>query len=135
MKKHKLKKIIKVFEQSDLAKMEFEYGNIIVKLEKPGSEDRNRQIFDESSVNLHEKYTWVLSPLVGTFLSAPGMDAKPYVSLGDEVQVNDVLCVIEAMKIMNELKCKTCGTVVEVAVEDRSMVQYGQPLFRIREHD
>jgi acetyl-CoA carboxylase biotin carboxyl carrier protein len=135
MKKYKINKIIKVFEQSDLAKMEFEYGNIIVKLEKPGAEYQSRQTFDEKDVDLHEKYTWVLSPLVGTFLSAPGIDAKPYVSLGDEVQVNDVLCVIEAMKIMNELKCKTCGTVVEIAVEDRSMVQYGQPLFRILEHD
>jgi acetyl-CoA carboxylase biotin carboxyl carrier protein len=106
-----------------------------VKLEKPGAEYQSRQTFDEKDVDLHEKYTWVLSPLVGTFLSAPGIDAKPYVSLGDEVQVNDVLCVIEAMKIMNELKCKTCGTVVEIAVEDRSMVQYGQPLFRILEHD
>jgi acetyl-CoA carboxylase biotin carboxyl carrier protein len=70
----------------------------------------------------------VVAPMVGTFYtSAPGAD--PYVSVGDDVGEDTVVCIIEAMKIMNEIKAETKGKIVEVMVENGTAVEYGQPLF------
>jgi len=73
----------------------------------------------------------VAAPMVGTFYRAPAPDAPPYVEVGDRVQVGDTLCIIEAMKLMNELECEVAGTVAEVCVENADPVEYGQVLFRI----
>lgn len=73
----------------------------------------------------------VKSPMVGTFYSAPEPGAKPYVSPGSRIQKGEVLCIIEAMKIMNELESEISGSVVEVLVEDAHPVEYGQVLFRV----
>ena len=72
----------------------------------------------------------VVAPMVGTFYtSAPGAD--PYVSVGDDVVEDTVVCIIEAMKIMNEIKAETKGKIVEVMVENGTAVEYGQPLFGV----
>ena len=73
----------------------------------------------------------VKSPMVGVFYSAPGVDEKPYVAAGDEVHAGDVLCVIEAMKIMNEITAERDGFITEICVENKQVVEFGQPLFRI----
>ncbi|NNF29614.1 MAG: acetyl-CoA carboxylase biotin carboxyl carrier protein [Gemmatimonadetes bacterium] len=73
----------------------------------------------------------VTSPMVGTFYRAPAPDAQPYVNVGKQVETGDVLCIIEAMKLMNELECETPGSVAEVCVENGEPVEYGQVLFRI----
>lgn len=73
----------------------------------------------------------VLSPMVGTFYKRPAVDAKPYVSVGDIVKKGDVLCILEAMKIMNEIETEIAGKVVEVCLDDGQMVEYGEVLFRI----
>jgi acetyl-CoA carboxylase biotin carboxyl carrier protein len=73
----------------------------------------------------------VKSPMVGTFYSAPEPGAKPYVSVGSAVTRGQVLCIIEAMKIMNEIECEVTGTVREVCVTDAHPVEYGQVLFRV----
>lgn len=75
--------------------------------------------------------TEVASPMVGTFYRAPSPEADPYASVGDVVAVGDVLCVIEAMKLMNELECEVAGRVAEVCVRNADPVEYGQVLFRI----
>ena len=69
--------------------------------------------------------------MVGTFYSAAEPGAKPYVSVGDRVQKGQTLCIIEAMKIMNEIESEFTGTVKEVLVQDAQPVEYGQALFRI----
>jgi acetyl-CoA carboxylase biotin carboxyl carrier protein len=73
----------------------------------------------------------VKSPMVGTYYSAPEPGAKPYVSVGDRIQKGQILCIIEAMKIMNEIESEFSGTLREIAVSDAHPVEYGQVLFRI----
>jgi len=73
----------------------------------------------------------VKSPMVGTFYRAPAPDAPPYVEPGDRVTEESVLCIVEAMKLMNEIKAETSGIVTEILVENGQPVEFGQPLFRI----
>jgi acetyl-CoA carboxylase biotin carboxyl carrier protein len=73
----------------------------------------------------------VKSPMVGTFYAKPEPGANPYASVGTRVSKGQILCIIEAMKIMNEIECDVAGVVVEVAVQDSSAVEYGQVLFRV----
>jgi acetyl-CoA carboxylase biotin carboxyl carrier protein len=73
----------------------------------------------------------VKSPMVGTFYSKPEPGANPYVAVGMRVKQGQILCIIEAMKIMNEIECEVSGTVVDVSVSDSSAVEYGQVLFRV----
>ena len=73
----------------------------------------------------------VTSPMVGTFYSAPAPDAPAYVKVGQKVAVGDTLCIIEAMKLMNELEAEVSGTVAEIVVQNADPVEYGQVLFRI----
>jgi acetyl-CoA carboxylase biotin carboxyl carrier protein len=73
----------------------------------------------------------VTSPMVGTFYRAPAPDAPSYVEVGQTVAKGDTLCIIEAMKLMNELEAEISGTVAEVCVENAEPVEYGQVLFRI----
>jgi acetyl-CoA carboxylase biotin carboxyl carrier protein len=88
---------------------------------------------DEVAPVAPRKSDWleVKSPMVGTFYSAPEPGARPYVSPGSRIQKGEVLCIIEAMKIMNELESEISGSVVEVLVEDAHPVEYGQVLFRV----
>ncbi|MFM2164086.1 MAG: Acetyl-CoA biotin carboxyl carrier [Planctomycetota bacterium] len=72
------------------------------------------------------------SPMVGTFYAAPGPDKAPFVSVGSKVGPDTTVCLIEAMKIFNEIKAETSGTVEEVLVKSGQPVEFGQPLFRIR---
>ena len=74
----------------------------------------------------------VKSPMVGTFYLRPDPDSAPYVEVGKTVKKGDVLCIIEAMKLMNEIESEFDGTIVEVLVKDGEMVEYGKPLFRIK---
>jgi acetyl-CoA carboxylase biotin carboxyl carrier protein len=73
----------------------------------------------------------VKSPMVGTYYGAPEPGAKPYVSVGDRVQKGQTLCIIEAMKIMNEIESEFTGVVKEILAQDAQPVEYGQVLFRI----
>jgi acetyl-CoA carboxylase biotin carboxyl carrier protein len=74
----------------------------------------------------------VKSPIVGTFYSAPGPEAGPFVTLGAKVDVGQALCIIEAMKLMNEIESDAAGEIVNIFVENGKPVEYGEPLFGIR---
>ena len=76
--------------------------------------------------------TIVRSPMVGTFYAAPAPDAEPYVVRGKEVKSGDVLCIIEAMKLMNEIKTEVGGRVIDIMVENGQPVEFDQPLFKIQ---
>ncbi len=78
-----------------------------------------------------ETGVYVTSPFVGTFYRAPTPDGDPFAGVGDEIVVGQVLCIVEAMKLMNEIEAETAGTVVEVLVENGKPVEYGDRLFRI----
>jgi acetyl-CoA carboxylase biotin carboxyl carrier protein len=77
------------------------------------------------------KGTDIVAPIVGTFYAAPSPDAQVFVRVGDQVKVGQVLCVIEAMKLMNEIEAEVAGTVVEILVRNEDPVEYGQVLMRI----
>lgn len=74
----------------------------------------------------------ITSPMVGTFYGSPSPDAQPYVKIGQEVDETTVVCIIEAMKVMNEIKADARGTIVEIVAEIGKPVQFGQALFRIQ---
>ena len=76
--------------------------------------------------------TLVLAPTVGVFYSAPGPDARPFGEVGDQVKKGDTLCIIEAMKLMNEIPAEVDGTVAEICVGNGQVVEFGTELFRIK---
>ena len=74
----------------------------------------------------------IKSPMIGTFYRAPSPESAPYVEVGTEVNVDTVVCIIEAMKVMNEIKAEAKGVITQVVVENAKPVEFGQPLFKIR---
>ena len=102
--------------------------NVILE-PKEESEKENSQKLDEE---VEENYNLVKSPMVGTFYLKPSPDSKPYVEVGKKVKKGDVLCIIEAMKLMNEIESELDGEISEILVEDGSPVEYGKPLFKIK---
>jgi len=79
-----------------------------------------------------EELVYVVAPLVGTFYSAPSPESKAYVKVGDRVDKGSIVCIVEAMKVMNEIECDYAGTVVQVLVENAQPVEYGQKMFAIK---
>ncbi len=79
-----------------------------------------------------ESVHYVTSPIVGTFYRAPNPDAEPYVKVGDLVAAGQTLCIVEAMKLMNEIECDVDGTIVKVLPENAQPVEYGERLFAVR---
>ncbi len=79
-----------------------------------------------------EEHHIIKSPIVGTFFSASGPDAPPFVKVGDQVKPGQVVCIVEAMKLMNEIESDVSGVVTRLLVENAQPVEYGQPLFAIR---
>lgn len=86
----------------------------------------------QAKAPLEEGLVEITSPFVGTFYSSSSPDSPTYVKKGDKVSKGDVLCIVEAMKIMNEIESECAGEVVETCVENESYVEFGQPLFKIR---
>jgi acetyl-CoA carboxylase biotin carboxyl carrier protein len=74
----------------------------------------------------------IKSPMIGTFYRAPSPESAPYIEVGAEVQPDTVVCIIEAMKVMNEIKAEAKGVITQVMVENAKPVEFGQPLFKIR---
>ncbi|MBI2742495.1 MAG: acetyl-CoA carboxylase biotin carboxyl carrier protein [Chlamydiales bacterium] len=97
----------------------------------PASSLPTRDGQHEAAPAKEEKGKCVLSPMVGTFYNAPSPDDPAFVKVGDRVDENTVLCIIEAMKVMNEVKAGMSGTVAEVLVDNAHPVEFGTKLFRI----
>jgi acetyl-CoA carboxylase biotin carboxyl carrier protein len=79
-----------------------------------------------------ESHKEIVSPMVGTFYRAPSPDSAPYVRVGQEITEDTVVCIIEAMKVMNEIKAEVSGSILEILVENGTPVQFGQSLFRVK---
>ena len=75
----------------------------------------------------------IISPMVGTFYAAPNPDADPFVVVGSKVQQNTVVCMIEAMKLFNQIEAEVNGEIAEICVENGQLIEYGQTLFRVRQ--
>ncbi len=142
-----VKKLINVLEESKLEEIEFQRFWTRVRISKNKREKgspqkvsvtnlKTSEIQELSSTeeakkeeaNLHV----IRSPMVGTFYRAPTPDAPPYVDIGDKIKKGDVVCIIEAMKIMNEIESDVKGEIVEVLIVNEGPVEYNQPLFKVR---
>jgi len=87
-----------------------------------------KEVKEDKSANLHE----IRSPIVGTFYRAPAPDADSYVQIGDNILVGTILCIVEAMKLMNEIESDVSGKIVKILAENGKPVEYNQPLFLIQ---
>lgn len=92
------------------------------------SENDSPAASDAKADNLHI----ITSPMVGTFYSAPAPNAPPFINIGDKVSENTVVCIVEAMKLMNEIEAEVSGQIVEILVENGQLVEFGQPLFSVK---
>ncbi len=79
-----------------------------------------------------EQFVFIKSPTVGTFYAAPSPDDPPFVQVGDEVKPDTIVCIVEAMKVFNQIPAEVSGTIVEILVNNGDPVEYGQPLFKVR---
>ena len=143
----KVKKLIEMLENSNLEEIEIQEGEESVRLVKSnGSAPKLQQqsivvpqenlavpvqpVTEENEVASKDSNS-INSPMVGTFYASASPGAKPFISVGDIVQEGDVVCIVEAMKMMNEIKSEFSGTVLSVNVENSEPVEYGQSLFEI----
>ena len=146
MKESDIRTYAGLMQELGLTGLEITEGDRVVRLEKNApAPARETIVVDagtvpaastaEAAVPKTEEnadYISVKSPLVGVFYAAPAENADPYVSMGDQVKTGQVLCVIEAMKLMNEIPAEVDGTVLEICVTNGQMVEFGTELFRIR---
>lgn len=117
--------------ESDGVKLNIKRGSTTAKLEVTPeiNVEKNKEKTKEATENLVE----VKAPMVGTFYRAPAPDAPPFVEVGDKVKKGQTLCIIETMKLMNEIESEINGTIVEITVENGQPIEYGDIIFKIRE--
>ena len=149
----KVKKLIEMLEESNLEEIEIQEGEESVRLVKnkannlvsnqpiyssptqtvevaTPSSDAHEQVVEENTED-EESGDIINSPMVGTFYASASPGSKPFISVGDHVNEGDVVCIVEAMKMMNEIKSEFSGKVLSVNVENSQPVEYGQALFEI----
>lgn len=148
-----IKRLVKLVESSEVTELELEEDNNYIRISKkvktpqvayqpqipmlpstPASQqslvevETKQSSKEEAKADVHE----VLSPMVGTFYRAPAPDADAYVKVGENVSAGSILCIVEAMKLMNEIESDVSGKVVKILVENGKPVEYNQPLFLIQ---
>ncbi|MDD3296644.1 MAG: acetyl-CoA carboxylase biotin carboxyl carrier protein [Candidatus Omnitrophica bacterium] len=133
MEPDKLKKFIKFMEENNLSELEIEEEGKRIRLKKNTSEIIPVTAAPQSppKEEKQEKTIEIKSPMVGTFYRAPSPGAKPYVEIGQIIKSGDVVCIVEAMKLMNEIKAEFTGRIVKIPVENGEPVEFGQSLFII----
>ena len=137
--KNDVKEFIEMLEDSSLSVLEIKNGDgSAIRLEKAISAapavvmQANAPAAPAApSAPVAEGKT-INSPIVGVFYAAPSPDSNPYVSVGQKISKGDTICIVEAMKCMNEIQSELDGEVTEVLVKDGDLVEYGQPLFRVK---
>lgn len=152
MRTSKIQELIRLVERSDIDELEVSSWGKKVRIRKNVSGNGNspqvaRSVPDnvmevapehkatktvEAPPEVKEDYLEIKSPMVGTFYRAPAPDAKPYADVGQKVSRGQVVCIIEAMKIMNEIESEYDGVIVEIPVQNTQPVQFGQPLILIK---
>ena len=152
MNEDKIKRLIKILEESEIGEIELSSWGRKIRVSK-GSLNSNG-VADSTAVHaisegaesapassqaaatpaeepVDENHIEIKSPMVGTFFEASAPDAEPYVKVGDRVNEGDVLCIIEAMKLMNEIESEYSGVIVKTLIDNAKPVQYNEPLFLI----
>ncbi len=135
--------MLQLMESRGLVELEMEHQGLRIRLKKASSSPGPQlveyvtgvpqTIVPASPTKPSEDTRRVIikSPMVGTFYRTPAPDAPPFLEVGQELQVGQVVCIIEAMKLMNEIKSEVSGRIVEVLAENGSAVEFGQPLFAV----
>ena len=143
-----IKQIVQLMQENDLSEFELEREGFRIVMRKakpeiithhsvpiaapqviasgPGGEKAEKAAPEED-----ENYEVIKSPMVGTFYTSPSPDSDPYVRIGDQVGEDTVVCILEAMKVMNEIKAEVRGKIVDILVENAEPVEYGQALFKV----
>ncbi len=139
-----LKKLVEIVESSEIEELEVRKWWTKVRIAKKRSsgqignlpkEDISEQVVEipvKQPEQPSESHLEIKSPMVGTFYRAPSPGARPYVEVGDRVEPGQVVCIIEAMKLMNEIESEVSGTIAEILVENAQPVEYGQTLFLVK---
>ncbi|MBU2590740.1 MAG: acetyl-CoA carboxylase biotin carboxyl carrier protein [Nitrospinota bacterium] len=145
---NEIKKLIDIFEKSDLNELEIEKDNSKVRLRKGGGFIETAPAVRHAAVPAPatpkaaatpkgkvipegDNYIKINSPMVGTFYRSPGEGEDPYVKEGDMVQKGQVLCIVEAMKLMNEIEAEASGKIISIVAENAAPVEYDETLFVI----
>ncbi|MGA1979250.1 MAG: acetyl-CoA carboxylase biotin carboxyl carrier protein [Sedimentisphaerales bacterium] len=155
----KIEELIEIMKQNDLVEVEIKHGDdriflrrsqhqpalgktvtVVPMIEpgisaatvRPNGTQMSAVEARPSETRHQEGLVEIKSPLIGTFYATPSPDSKPYVEIGSHVDAQTVVCVIEAMKVMNEIKAETSGTIAEILVTNGQAVEYGQVLFRVK---
>ncbi|HAA87811.1 MAG TPA: acetyl-CoA carboxylase, biotin carboxyl carrier protein [Verrucomicrobiales bacterium] len=135
----KIKELIKLMEDHELTAFELEDAGFKVRLEKGCSQEQvlapvaapEPATEPASDKIIAEDTEQITSPMVGTFYKSPSPDADAFVKVGDAVDEDTVVCIIEAMKVMNQIKAEKSGVIQRILVDDASPVEFGQGLFVI----
>ncbi|HCW91354.1 MAG TPA: acetyl-CoA carboxylase biotin carboxyl carrier protein [Marinobacter sp.] len=145
----KIKKLIELLEESDVEELEIHEGDDSVRIARrreplvaaqpapqhvtsaPQPQTAAQEPREHAEVNDKPRGHTVNSPMVGTFYEAPSPTSKAFVEVGQQVNVGDVVCIVEAMKMMNQIEADKSGTVTEILVENGQPVEFGQPLIVI----
>lgn len=135
-----IRKYAGLMKELGLTGLEITEDNKMVRLERSAPVSSNEAVYSsyepvEKTAVEEKDYISVKSPIVGVFYGAPAENADPYVSIGDYVKKGQTLCIVEAMKLMNEITVEEGGVISEVRVTDGQVVEYGTELFRIRRQE
>mgnify|MGYP000006589310 CR=1 FL=1 len=149
MEYDKIKQLMEDMGKSNIEELEIEFPEgMKISMKKNVAVVPAQQVVAQQSTNIpvvqsiqttqpiqeepKEEYKEIKSPMVGTFYSKPSPNANSYVEIGQKVKKGDVLCIVEAMKLMNEIESEFDGEITEILVQDGEAVEYGKPLFKIK---
>lgn len=143
IKTEEIIRLIEAIKNSDFTEFTLENEGFRVSLLRKKGEEQitsspppktagGKEIVPGTSAPVEDNLVEVNAPMVGTFYRAPSPGEEPFVKVGDTVKKDDTLCILEAMKLMNELKADQGGEIVSILVENGEMVEYGQTLFQIK---
>lgn len=139
----KIEKLVRIIENSSIQEFSIKEGNSKITLSRRGSADQHGTISVSASEQINngqeeegEDENYITSPIVGTFYSAPAPGEPAFVRVGDIVKAGDTVCILEAMKLMNEIESEYDCEIEAVLVSNEQRVEYGQPLFKVKKvHD
>lgn len=128
----KIESLFTLFEASSLSEFELTTERYTVKMKRPANSEAVARERDAKPAERRAEVEIITSPIVGTFYLTPAPDAPPYVGIGSTVKAGDVLCTIEAMKLMNQLEAEFACQIVNILAKPETMVEFGFPLFEVK---
>lgn len=134
MEDKNIRRYAKLMQELGLTGLEINENGAALRLERtmPLLKQEGTGTVTEQEIQISEDYIDICSPMVGAFYSAPAENAEPYVTVGDTVHKGDVVCIIESMKLMNEITADKDGIITEICADNGQIVDYGHVLFRLK---